>query len=94
MADEKKTKRGSVRTGRGFLVAMVSTMAIGMIVLSQALSFGRWNEFQTVAANFNIHAILLGLCGIGLLMTGIMAAVFDVRLRRLESAHLNQSRGR
>lgn len=45
---------------------------LGLIVFSQALSFGRWNEFTSVKNNFNDHSLLLAGCGLALMFIAIV----------------------
>jgi hypothetical protein len=60
-------------------------MFAGIVVTSQAFSFGRWNPFQPVSSHINLHALLIGACGLALLATyGILEQLIK-RLDRLEA---------
>lgn len=50
----------------------VALQAIGMIVLSQGMSFARFNEFATAQENHNLHAWLIALLGVAVLILGIL----------------------
>ena len=66
-----------------FSVADWLVATIGVIVFSQALSFGRWNEFTSVENNFNYHAMLLAGCGLGLMLIAAAALALHKRLERV-----------
>lgn len=53
--------------------------AIGMIAFSQALSFGRWNEFKSAAANHDGLGFLVAGIGIGLVL--LLPILLDLRAR-------------
>ena len=65
--------------------------SLGLIVFSQAMSFGQWNQHSSLEKNFNFHALLLAGCGFGLMFIAAAALALHRRLARLEK--LLESRG-
>lgn len=57
---------------------------LGLIIFSQALSFGRWNEFTSVKNNFNDHSWLLAGCGLALMFIAVAVFALHKRLERIE----------
>tara|TARA_R110002020_G_scaffold139047_10_gene309721 strand:+ start:394 stop:633 length:240 start_codon:yes stop_codon:yes gene_type:complete len=68
------------------LIAYWISLTIGMVVFSQALSFGRWNKFREIEENFNFHSYILGACGIAILLLTIIVYGLYSRIRKLENS--------
>lgn len=58
--------------------------AIGLIILSVSISFGRWNELSSLENNYNNHAYLLGLCGVNFIFVGSVFLEVLKRLKKIE----------
>ncbi len=61
------------------------SLTIGMVVFSQAVSFGRWNEFRKLEDNFNFHSYLLGACGLSIILLSIAVLMLYTRIQKLEN---------
>ena len=59
-------------------------VSAGMIVVSQSISFGRWNEFSSTARNFNMHAMILLVAGIGMLSLAVLCSRLITKIAALE----------
>lgn len=69
---------------RKFNIAHWIAGTLGLIIFSQALSFGRWNEFTSVKINFNNHSWLLAGCGLALMFIAVAVFALHKRLERIE----------
>ena len=64
----------------------VSTLGLcAMVTISLAFSFARWSGFGTVERYINMHAMLLGVVGIGLLCVLVYFNHLLGRIEDLES---------
>jgi hypothetical protein len=69
--------------------AKILITIFGLIVFSQGISFGRWNEFNSVEFNFNFHAALLSLIGISIIVIGYALGLIIKKIKKLEETHNN-----
>ena len=77
--------RKQVQWLRKFNIALWVAGTLGMVVFSQALSFGRWNEFTSVEDNFNNHSWLVAGCGLSLMLVAMSVFALHKRLQRVET---------
>lgn len=84
---ELKEQVGSLRKFR-FAHWLVGTL--GIIIFSQAISFGRWNEYISLENNFNNHAFLLAGCGLAAMFIAVAAFALHKRLERIEKVITGQ----
>ncbi len=59
-------------------------LTIGMILFSQGMSFGRWNEFNTIEHYINLHSLMIASGGVGLMFLAIALFVVMKRINNLE----------
>ena len=65
-------------------VLSVIGVSAAMIVVSQSISFGRWNEFSSTARNFNFHSVIFLVVGIGMLSLSALCSRLMTKIAALE----------
>ena len=79
-----RNSRMQVQRLRKFNIAHLVVGTLGIIIFSQAISFGRWSEFSSVESNFNEHSLLIAGCGLALAFAAMAAFALHKRIERLE----------
>ena len=59
-------------------------LSAALIVVSQSVSFGRWNEFSSTSSNFNTHSMIFLAAGIGMLSLGMLCMQLMGKIAALE----------
>jgi hypothetical protein len=85
-----RIERKQIALIRRFNITHWLAGVLGIIILSQAVSFGRWNEFVSTENNFNEHSILLAGCGLAIILFSVSTFVLNKRIQRIEECIMSK----